>query len=118
MKIRELTCIVCPRGCSLRAELAEDGSVLRVDGYTCRRGLSYAETECTHPRRTVTSTVRTEDGRIVSVKTADTVPRERVFEVMRVIDHTHPKGPVHVGDVLLPDICGTGVALVATADSE
>ena len=62
---RNLTCIVCPRGCDLFVEI-EDGKVISVGGNACRRGLSYAESECTHPVRTVTSTMACEDGRVVS----------------------------------------------------
>ena len=45
---RELTCIVCPKGCQLTVEL-EGKKVLSVEGYTCKRGVAYAEAECTAP---------------------------------------------------------------------
>ncbi|MCQ2386018.1 MAG: hypothetical protein MJ078_05035 [Clostridia bacterium] len=50
---RVLTCIVCPRGCSLSAELDESGKLLDVKGYSCPRGLAYAQSECTAPVRTL-----------------------------------------------------------------
>lgn len=118
MKTRELTCIVCPRGCQLTVTFAEDGSIALVSGNTCKRGEVYAVNECTHPRRTVTSTVRTADGDVVPVKTADTVPKELIFACMKEIDAVRAPEVVHIGDVLLADLCGTGVALVATANKE
>ena len=115
-KTRELTCIVCPRGCPLTVTFAEDGAIASITGYTCKRGYTYAQDECTAPRRTVTSTVRCEDGSVLSVKTAATVPKEKIFAVMREIDGVRAPDEVSIGDVLIADVCGTGVAVVATAN--
>ena len=71
MTKRELTCIVCPRGCSLVVELDDNGAVMSVSGNICKRGNAYANDECTNPMRVVTSTVRCEDGRVVAVKFTD-----------------------------------------------
>ena len=94
MNIRELTCIGCPMGCQLRATL-EDGVVTAVTGNTCPRGDAYARKECVHPERTVTGTVR-------------------VLEVARALHHAAVPAPVQAGQVVLADVCGTGVAVVAT----
>ena len=114
--VRELTCIVCPKGCQLRVEL-KDGVVQNVTGYTCPRGLQYANDECTHPMRTVTSTVRCADGRIVAVKTADVIPKEKVFDAMREINACRPEGELKIGDVIIANVADTGVAVVATANA-
>ena len=111
---RILTCIVCPRGCQLTAEI-EDGKVVGVSGNACKRGVGYAENECTHPVRTVTSTVKCEDGRIIAVKTETAVPKERVFDVMAEINRTRVKNSVTIGDVIIEDVCGLGVRVVATS---
>ena len=116
MKDRNLTCIVCPRGCNLTVKFGEDGSITEILGNACKRGITYAENECTHPKRTVTSTVRCADGRIVAVKTADVIPKERVFDAMREINAVRVDYALKVGDVVLEDVAGTGVALVATAN--
>ena len=116
METRHLTCIQCPRGCQMTVEL-EGGEVHSVAGNTCKRGDVYARKEVTHPTRTVTSTVSVTGGERerVSVKTREDVPKELIFDVMRVVNHTSVAAPVHVGDVLVPDVCGTGVPLVATS---
>lgn len=111
---RILTCIVCPRGCTLKVELGDTGEVLNVSGNSCKRGVIYAEAECTHPRRTVTSTVKCADGAVVACKTSDTVPKERVFDVMRAINSIRPDGDIDVGTVLIENILDLGVNLVAT----
>ena len=33
--IRELTCIVCPKGCQLKVELDDNKKIISVEGYTC-----------------------------------------------------------------------------------
>lgn len=115
-KVRNLTCIVCPRGCQLSVTLGDDGRIENITGYTCKRGYTYAQDECTHPKRTVTSTVRCEDGAVVPVKTKDTVPKEKIFEVMRAIDRVVAPNHLSIGDVVIEDVCGIGVSVVATAN--
>lgn len=105
---RNLTCIVCPLGCSLEAEI-EEGKVISVSGNTCPRGKEYAETECTHPTRTVTSTVRCENGAMLSVKTSKPIPKEKMQECMDRINHFAARLPVRIGDVLIPDVFGADV---------
>ena len=116
MKERNLTCIVCPRGCALTVRFDEAGKITAVEGNACKRGAVYAEKECTHPERTVTSTVRTEGGAVVAVKTATTVPKEKVFEVMEEINAARAPKSVSIGDVIIENVAGTGVAVVATSE--
>jgi len=111
---RILTCIVCPRGCQLTATL-EEGRVTSVTGNACKRGVTYAENECTNPVRTVTSTVRCEGGGIIAVKTESTVPKARVFDVMKEINRTRVKNDTDIGDVVIENVCGLGVRVVATS---
>lgn len=113
---RILTCIVCPRGCTLRVELSDEGKVLSVTGNACKRGVIYAEAECTHPMRTVTSTVRCEDGVVVACKTSGTVPKERVFDVMKAINGVSANNDLQIGDVIIENVLGLGVDVVATSN--
>ena len=112
---RELTCIVCPIGCSLVAEI-EGGEVISVTGNTCPRGKVYAETECISPMRTITTTVRCADGSIIPVKTATPIPKEKMFEAMEIINKTNPHLPINVGDVIIEDVFGSKVVAVSNAD--
>ena len=114
---RELTCIVCPKGCQLKAEI-ENGEVVSVTGNTCPRGKQYAIDECTHPLRTITSTARTENGAVVPVKTNNTVPKELMLDCMREINRAVVKLPAHIGDVLIENILGTGANVVVTANMD
>ena len=115
--IRELTCIVCPKGCQLKAEI-ENGAVVNVTGHTCPRGKQYAIDECTHPMRTITSTARTENGEVIPVKTGTTVPKELMFDCMREINRAVVKLPAHIGDVVIENILGTGADVIVTANMD
>lgn len=114
---RILTCIVCPKGCELRVSLDSDGKITEVSGYTCKRGLAYAEAECTHPTRTVTSTVRTESGAVLPVKTSAPIAKELIFEAMKIINAARAAKDAKIGDVIIADILSTGVDVVATANA-
>ena len=117
MKIRELTCIVCPRGCALKAELGEGGEVLSVSGNLCPRGKTYAIDECTKPMRVVTSTVRCESGAVVSCKTSRSIPKGMIFDVMKEINRTVACDGLKIGDVIIENVLGTGADIVATSNS-
>ena len=110
----ELTCIGCPMGCQLTAVM--DGSqVTRVTGNTCPRGDAYARMECTHPARTVTGTGRGSGGALPvgAGRTAGEVPKEKVLDVARALCRVQLTAPVQAGDVVIPNVLGTGVDVVA-----
>ena len=119
MEIRTLTCIGCPLGCALKVEM-ENGDVKSVSGNTCKRGDTYARKEVTHPTRTVTSTVRVLNGTIamVSVKTEQDIPKEKIMDIMESIAEVKVEAPVKIGDIVLADAAGTGINIVATKDVE
>ncbi|MGB4338693.1 MAG: DUF1667 domain-containing protein [Bacillota bacterium] len=112
---RELTCIVCPVGCRLRAVL-EDGQVVSVEGNTCKRGAQYALDELCAPKRTVTTTVRVVGGflPLVPVRTAAPVPKERIAEVLEAARQVCLEAPVESGQIVIADVAGTGVDLIAS----
>lgn len=119
MEKQELTCIVCPMGCSLEVTL-EDGKVLSVKGNGCPRGEAYGKNECTHPTRVLTTTMAVTGGKkpVVSVKTAGAIPKELLFEAMTKVNGMSIPSPIQMGQVLIPDLCGTGIDLVATGTVE
>ena len=111
----DLTCIICPRGCHLHID--DD---LNVTGNSCPRGAAYAKQEVLDPRRTLTSTVKCHSKllRVCPVKTSAAMPKGKVLEAMKEVDKVTLVPPVHIGDVVIHDLCGTGVDLVATRDIE
>ena len=115
MEKRELTCIGCPLGCALTVEM-NDGEVISVTGNTCKRGDDYARKEVTNPTRIVTSSVKVEDGSLaaVSVKTKEDIPKGKIFDCVKALKDVSVKAPVAIGDVVLADVAGTGVDVIAT----
>lgn len=105
---RELTCIVCPVGCNLVADI-QDGKVVEVSGNTCKRGKVYAETECIFPMRTITTTIRCQNGKILPVKTDRPIPKDKIFEAMKIINNVSPDLPISIGDVIIKEVFGSSV---------
>ena len=119
MEKRELTCIGCPLGCALTVEM-NGGEVVGVTGNTCKRGDDYARKEVTNPTRIVTSSVKVEDGVLaaVSVKTKEDIPKGKIFDCVKALKDVCVKAPVAIGDVVLADVAGTGVDVIATKKVE
>ena len=115
MEKRNLICIGCPMGCPLVVTL-DHGEVVSVEGNTCKRGAVYGKKEVTNPTRIVTSTVRVTGGSIpmVSVKTREDIPKEKIFDCIKALKEIEVAAPVNIGDVVLRDVAGTGVDVVAT----
>ena len=113
----QLICIGCPVGCLITAKKGEDGSLL-ITGNTCKKGEEYARNEMTAPVRTVTSIIRlaSRNGKVVPVKTETEIPKEKIGECMKVIKAASAFAPIAVGDVMIADVAGTGVNIVATAN--
>jgi len=116
MSIRELTCISCPLGCALKVEMDKNENVFSVSGNACKRGEIYAKKEITAPTRTVTSTVRVIGGThcVVSVRTQTDIPKDKIPECMKEIISAKISAPVKVGDIVIENVCGTGVDIIAT----
>jgi len=109
--MNEVICILCPVGCLLKVD--EDGG---VTGNSCPRGEAYGREEVQNPTRVVTSTVRVSGGthRRCPVRTASAIPKRLIPEAMRLLDGAELAAPIDMGQVVVADICGTGVPFVTT----
>ncbi len=119
MEEKNLICIGCPRGCNVTVTL-EGKEILGVTGNTCAKGDLYARKEVIHPTRIVTSTVKVtgSDRHCVSVKTKTDIPKEMIFACVQALKEVNVQAPVHIGDVILENVAGTGVAIVATSNAD
>jgi len=106
---RNLTCIICPRGCTLNVEI--EGNDVSVSGNACPKGEKYGIDECLHPVRTVTAIVRVinREDTMLSVKTANPIPKEKIFDLMQVINSKNVNAPIEIGDVICDNVFGTNV---------
>lgn len=111
---KQITCINCPQGCRMTVTI-ENGQAVRVEGNTCRRGEVYARQESVAPKRMVTAVIPVSGRSMpVSVKTRVPVPKEMIFPCMKRLSEISVSAPVHMGDIVCADICGTGVDVIAT----
>lgn len=112
---KELTCIGCPMGCQMEVEL-EDGVVRKIVGFACKKGEAYAAKEVVDPRRIVTTILPVDGGEIgmVPVKTSSDIPKPLIRAAMDCLKNLRITAPVEAGQVIVEDLCGTGVAVVAT----
>ena len=110
--MKELICIVCPKGCHLKID---EENNYAVTGQGCERGAEYGKKELTAPTRVITSTVKVSGGLYARcpVKTAAPIPKGLIFEAMKLLDNVELKAPVRVGDIVVDDICGTGIPFIA-----
>ncbi|MCK4622889.1 MAG: DUF1667 domain-containing protein [Desulfuromonadales bacterium] len=110
-----LTCLGCPMGCPLQLSIV-DGEIREVTGYECKRGVAYAKQEHTDPRRMVSTTVSCPAGLWprLPVKTVDPVPKNRVPAVVQILHTLEVKAPIQMGQIILENVAGTGVTVIAT----
>ena len=101
--VRTVTCIECPNGCQV--EVDYDGKeFLSVTGFLCPKGEIYAKNELTTPRRVLTTTVKTCDGRVVPVKSDKPILKENMFKIMQKVNSFTAKTPFNIGDVIIPNV--------------
>lgn len=114
---KEIICTVCPRGCHIIVD-GDGKNVVSLDGYGCKRGVTYATAEYSNPVRILTTTVKVADkeNELLPVRSNTPVAKDKLFACMEVIKTTQVKLPVKRYDVIIKDICSTGADIVATKD--
>ena len=115
MTKKDITCIVCPIGCKITVKL--DGKkVDLISGNKCKRGIEYAINEALDPRRMLTTSVLIENGEwpLISVKSSKPVPKENIFSILKEIKKTKVKAPVKTGQIIIKNVAGVGIDILAT----
>lgn len=102
---KKITCIICPAGCEITVDTS-DGT---ITGNGCARGAKYAEEECVSPKRTLTTTVMCDNGKLLPVKTDTPVLKENIFKCMEIINKTIAKTPVKAGDIIIKNVFGSNI---------
>lgn len=116
MKEVTMCCTSCPKGCALIATIDDAGNFASVRGNSCPRGEIFAQTEWVNPVRMLTSTVYAIiDGKekLVPVKTQEPISKKLMVKAMEEIKEVVLDHPVMMGDAILENIAGSGIALVA-----
>lgn len=114
---RKFICVSCPLGCGLTVTL-ENGEVIKVEGNTCPRGEAYAKTEVKDPRRVFASTVRVTDGKlpVCPIRSKTPAPKAKLADIAKEVANLNVKAPIKIGQVLIHNVCGTDVDIVASRD--
>ena len=115
IETRTFTCIVCPRGCEIRAEI-KDGKIIRTDGNQCTRGKDYVEQEIKEAKRVVMSVIKVKHGDFptVSVKTDKPVPKRLIPKIMKKLARIEIEAPIKIGQRIMKNIIDTNINIVAT----
>ncbi|MGI6392052.1 MAG: DUF1667 domain-containing protein [Candidatus Izemoplasmatales bacterium] len=116
---QQIICINCPMGCQMEV-VVEDGEIKSIENYSCQRGVEYAKKEITNPKRTITSILPVVGGDLsmVSVKTSADIPKDKISACMRVMKDLSVNAPIMIGDVIVKNICDTGIDIIATKKVE
>lgn len=117
MEEKNFICTACPMGCKLIVRMEGD-EVVKILGQRCRRGETYGRQEATAPQRMVASTVRVVGGLhpLLPVYTKGTIPKRRIGDVLAAIRAVEVKAPVKATQVIIPNVIGTGVDVIASRD--
>jgi CxxC motif-containing protein len=115
--IKIIRCIICPTGCEIKVKKGV-GEQVTFEGYTCERGLEYAQQEFYEPKRILTSTMRIENGLLplIPVRTDKAILKEKLKDVLVEIAKKKLQAPIKMGDILIENILGLGANIIASRD--
>ena len=113
--LKEIICVICPNSCKLQVFKDDNGEV-KVEGYGCARGIQYGKDEYTAPKRTLITTVKIEGGElpVLPVRSKVAIPKEYLFKAMEVANHVSAKAPIKMGDIIIPNLLGLGIEVIAS----
>ena len=109
----KITCILCPIGCEIRI----NKKVLTIiDGAKCNIGIEYSKNEILNPKRILTTSILVKNGTIplVSVKTNKPIPKDEIFNILKIIKNKSINAPIFIGDIIIKNILDTGSDIIAT----
>jgi CxxC motif-containing protein len=112
---KEITCIVCPIGCKIKIKIKESSCEV-VEGHICKKGFEYAQYEALNPQRMLTSSILVKNGiwPLVSVKSSQPIPKNKVLDVLKQIKKTTVNAPVKSGQILIKNVAQTGSDIITT----
>lgn len=113
----KVICITCPKGC--RLDVTREGStVIKVENCGCKRGEDYVKAELSDPRRMVATTVRIKGGihPLMPVYTSKPFPKPRIRELLFELQKVALTTPIHIGEVVVKDVLGTGIDILASRE--
>ncbi|UYP47892.1 hypothetical protein NEF87_004177 [Candidatus Lokiarchaeum ossiferum] len=112
---REIICVICPNSCRLTVWRDKEGE-LHIKGNQCPRGLTYGESEYTNPVRMLITTMRIEGATlpVIPVRSVEPIPKQHLLRSIKVVNDVVCQAPIKMGDVLIKNILGTGIDVIAS----
>ena len=114
--MKELICIVCPNGCRITVDNIDGEWIIK--GNLCPKGKEFAINEMINPKRSICSTVKTSYDKMprLPVKTDGEIPKCKIFDIIEEINKININHKIHSGEIIIEDVLGTGINIVATSD--
>ncbi|MDR2158598.1 MAG: DUF1667 domain-containing protein [Treponema sp.] len=111
---KEFICIVCPNSC--RLTVTDAGGKITVTGNECPRGEKHGIHEYRNPTRMLTTTVAVSGGTLprLPVTSREELPKALLRRCLEVLYTMKLTAPLRCGDVVVKNICDTGVDVVAS----
>ena len=115
--LKEYTCIICPNSCDIEV-LFENNKVISVEGALCPRGKTYIDNELYNPIRNISTSIKLKNGQLplASVKLTHSIPKDKIFDVMKEIKKIKINAPVHIGQVVIKNVLGLDSDVIITKD--
>lgn len=112
--MKELTCIICPNGCSLSID-----DELNVTGNLCPRGKQFAINEIKDPRRSITSTCKTvfKDIPVIAVRSDSEVKKDDVKKVIEEINKITIDKRLPIGEIVIKNVINSGVNIILSSNA-
>ena len=122
METSLITCVICPKGCSISVEWIEENGekkIVSVRGNSCKRGEVYASQEVVDPKRVLTSTVKLVNNElnVLPIRSSSPIRKEKIFEAMDEIKKTVVDRDIKMGDVIIENIASTNVSMISCRDA-
>ena len=113
----KITCILCPIGCEIRINKK---LLMIIDGAKCNKGIEYSKNEVLNPKRILTTSILVKNGifPLVSVKTNKPIPKDEIFNILKIIKNKSVNAPIYIGDIIIKNILDTGADIIATKTVE
>lgn len=117
-KEEKVICVGCPLGCEVELTLDDKGKVTEVKGNQCKEGESYAIEEYKNPVRVLCGTVLTQGSSraLLAIRSKTPILKTKLVGGNKALAKVRAKPPVKMGDVIMSNLVGTGVDVVATSD--
>jgi CxxC motif-containing protein len=116
---KHFTCVTCPVGCEVDVEV-KDGNIVSMKGNKCDKVKEFVLQELKEPMRVLTTIVRIKSAKyaMLPVRTDKPIPKRLFTQAIGELAVIDLRTPVHISEVIIKDIAGSGANIIATRTME